>query len=335
MSAARSSRKATQAAAIWPAIIAALLLAAGLHSAVAGDVSPSAPAVFVRALVNTPEAEVDFGRAKLAVDKFVDPSIDTVVALAEIDRMVATVNKMLATLPPDAASTSMEKMKALRTFLYEGGWWNNGRPFEYDLSDPFGQKPGSQSLTNYLATRKGNCVSMPALFVTLGQRLGLDVTLSTAPLHMFVKFTDDATGKTWNLETTSGAGFTRDTWYRQKLPMTDESIANGVYLKTLSRREALSVLAAPVLDRLLEIGRYEEAISVADVLVEAYPTNAYVLVKKGTAYYRLLDAEIIKKYPKQSDIPANEIAHANDLYQANKHAFAQAEALGWREPTLN
>ncbi|WP_179301184.1 MULTISPECIES: hypothetical protein [unclassified Mesorhizobium] len=75
---------------------------------------------------------------------------------------------MIATLRPEAASTSMEKMKALRTFLYEGGWWNNSRPFEYDLSDSYGQKPGSQSLVNYLATRKGNCVSMPALFVTLG-----------------------------------------------------------------------------------------------------------------------------------------------------------------------
>ncbi|CDX21214.1 conserved exported hypothetical protein [Mesorhizobium sp. ORS 3324] len=302
------------------------------RSAATDQLTRHDPAIFIRALLNAPEGEMDFGRAKLAVDKFVDPSIDDVGALAEIERMVGTVQKILATLPPDAASTSMEKMKALRTFLYEGGWWNNGRPFEYDLSDPYGQKPGSQLLTNYLATRKGNCVSMPALFLTLGQRLGLNVTLSTAPLHVFVKFTDDATDKTWNLETTSGAGFTRDVWYREKLPMTDEAIANGVYLKTLSRREALSVLATPVLDHLLETGRYEDAIAVADVLVDAYPANAYTLVKKGTAYYRLLDAEIIQKYPKQSDIPAEKVAYANGLYQANKQAFAKAEALGWREP---
>lgn len=335
MSATRGTGKVEGLPTLWSALVAAVLLLVGLHPAIGGDIGRSNPADFVRALINVPESEIDFGAAKLAVDKFVDPAINDRAARTEIDTMVITVNKMLATLPSDAASTSMEKMKALRTFLYEGGWWNNGRPFEYDLSDPYGQKPGSQSLTNYLANRKGNCVSMPALFVILGQRLGLNVTLSTAPLHVFVKFTDNATGKIWNLETTSGAGFTRDIWYRQKLSMTDEAIANGVYLKTLSRREALSVLATPILDHLLETERYEDAIAVANVLSDAYPANAYTLVKKGTAYYRLLDAEIIKKYPKQSDIPADKIAYANDLYRANRQAFAKAEALGWREPKLN
>ncbi|MER8785942.1 transglutaminase-like domain-containing protein [Mesorhizobium sp. M1006] len=311
-----------------------LMLAAG-SLAKAEDIDRSNPAAFVRALVNVPDGRADFARAKLAVDTFVDRSIDEAAALAEIDSMVATINKMLGTLPPDAASTSMERMKALRTFLYDGGWWNNGRPFEYDLSDPYGQKPGSQSLPNYLATRKGNCVSMPALFLILGKRLGLDVTLSTAPLHIFVKFTDDARGKTWNLETTSGAGFTRDAWYQQKVPMTEQAIANGVYLKTLSQREALSIIATPILDNLIAIGRYEEAVAVADVLIEAYPANAYTSVKKGTAYYRLLDTNIIQKYRKQSDIPADRITYANDLFRANREAFAKAEALGWREPKLN
>ncbi|TPN00878.1 hypothetical protein FKO01_50280 [Mesorhizobium sp. B2-3-3] len=315
------------------AFIFALLLGLNVgRPAVADHLPTSNPATFVRSLL---ESETDFGRAKLAVDKFIGPSVDEAAVLAEIDGMVATINKMLGTLPPDTASTSMEKMKALRTFLYEGGWWNNGRPFQYDLSDPYGQQPGAQLLSNYLVTRKGNCVSMPMLFLVLGERLGLKLTLSTAPLHVFVKFTDDATGKTWNLETTSGAGFTRDEWYRQKLPMTDQAIANGVYLKTLSRREAMSVIATAVLDNLIAADRYEDAIAVADVLSEAYPANAYTLVKKGTAYYRLLDANIIKKYPKQSDIPADKIAYANDLYRANQAAFAKAEALGWREPKLN
>ncbi|MER8492432.1 hypothetical protein NKI51_31025 [Mesorhizobium australicum] len=310
-----------------------MLLSLTVGGTAAADQLPvSNPASFVRTLL---ESEIDFARAKLAVDKFIDPSVDEAATLAELDGMVATVNKMLGTLPPESASTSMEKMKALRTFLYEGGWWNNGRPFQYDLSDPYGQQPGAQRLSNYLVTRKGNCVSMPTLFLALGERLGLNLTLSTAPLHVFVKFTDEATGKTWNLETTSGGGLTRDDWYRQKVPMTDEAIANGVYLKTLSRREALSIIATSVLDNLIATGRNEDAIAVADVLIKAYPANAYTLVKKGTAYYRLLDVNIIKKYPKQSDIPAEMIAYANDLYRANQDAFAKAEALGWREPKLN
>ena len=248
--------------------------------------------------------------------------------------MVATVKRMLATIPSDVASANIEKMKALRTFIYVSGWWNDHRPFRYDMDDPFGQKLHAKLLTSYLHSRKGNCVSMPTLFLVLGERLGLNMTLSTAPLHVFVKWTDDASGQTFNLETTSGAGFARDAYYREKMPMTDAAIANGVYLKTLTRRETVAVMATTVLDHLLETKRYDDAIAVADALIEAYPANAYALAKKGTAYYRLLDENFRRKYPRESDIPADELPYATSIYRANQEAFAKAEALGWRMPEL-
>lgn len=216
-------------------------------------------------------------------DRLTDPSIDEAAALAELDGMVGTVNKMLSTLLPDEASTDMAKIKALRAFICEPGHWNDQKPFQYDLTDPLGQQPGAQLLAHYLATKKGNCVSMPMLFLALGEKLGLDFTLSSAPLHLFVKYTDRATGKTWNLQTTSGAGFTRDEHYRKQLAMTDEAIANGIYLKTMRRREALAMIATGILDALIASGRYEEAIAVADVLIEANPADTYSLMKKGTA----------------------------------------------------
>jgi hypothetical protein len=87
----------------------------GLDVSLAGQpATPSTPA-FVRSLLDAPQAELDFARAKLAVDAFADSSIDQDTTLAEIDSMVATVERMIATLPPEAASRSAEKMKALRT----------------------------------------------------------------------------------------------------------------------------------------------------------------------------------------------------------------------------
>lgn len=295
----------------------------------------SNPAAFVRSLLDKPENELDFTQAKLAIDAFADPSIDVDAIGAEIDLMVETVEKMIATLPPEAAATSLERMRALRAFLYEPGWWNDNKPFQYDLDDPYGQQAGAQFLTTYLRTRKGNCVSMPILFLALAQRIGLEVTLSTAPLHLFIKWTDAESGKTWNLEATSGAGFTRDEHYRKLMPMTDEAVANGVYLKTLSRRETLGVMASLVLDDLLQEENYEDAIRVADVLLEVNPADSYALVKKGTAYYRLLERDIIRKYPKESDIPLTEMPRAIELSRSNQEAFAKAEALGWREPKFD
>jgi regulator of sirC expression with transglutaminase-like and TPR domain len=308
------------------------LHAAASHAASQPD--SSSPAAFVGALLDAADGSASFAELQLAIDKSVDPAVDLDAAHAELDSMVAIVKRMLATIPPEAASTSLEKMKALRTFIYESGWWNDHRPFGYDMDDPLGQKNfHSRLLSHYIDTRKGNCVSMPTLFLVLGERLGLRVTLSTAPLHVFVKWTNDA-GQTFNLETTSGAGGTRDSYYRERMPMTDEAIANGVYMKTLSRKETVAVMATTLLDDLLRTGRNDEAIAVADALLEAYPANAYVLAKKGTAHYRLLKENFIEKYPTEGDIPAEELPYAISLHRANQEAFAKAEALGWREPEL-
>lgn len=320
--------------AAWVACAVLLSLPFGRLGAAEMSIA-TAPATFVHTLLDSADADPDLARTKLAVDKFVDPAVDADATLAEIDRMTATVEKMIATLPPEAAASSLERMKALRAFLYESGWWNDQRPFVYDLDDPYGTKFGTQELPTYLSTRKGNCVSMPILFLVLGERIGLNVTLATAPLHVFVKWRDAETGQSWNLEATSGAGFTRDDWYRQKLPTTDEAVKNGVYLRALSRRETVALMATLVLEHLLLEERYEEAIAVADVLIEANPADVYALLKKGTAYGRLLQRDILRPYPNQKDLPADKRAYAIELYRANQDAFAKAHALGWREMQMN
>jgi hypothetical protein len=88
--------------------IFALLLGLTVGRPAAAD-QLATPATFVRSLLDAPESERDFGRAKVAVDKFIDPSVDDAATLAEINGMVATVNKMLGTLPPDAAFSTRRR----------------------------------------------------------------------------------------------------------------------------------------------------------------------------------------------------------------------------------
>ncbi|MDR6821157.1 regulator of sirC expression with transglutaminase-like and TPR domain [Neorhizobium sp. 2083] len=266
----------------------------------------------------------DLLEVKLAVDQIVDPTTDPASSRATIDQMTADVLRMVG---KNAAST--EKLSALRRFLYESGEWNEHRPFVYDLSDPLGENPANRLLQRYLDTRQGNCITMPILLLALGQRLGLDMALAQAPLHVFVKYTDDA-GSTWNLEATSGGGFTRDLWYRQKLPMSDAAVANGTYLRALTHDEAVALMASFLVEHHLAEGQFQAAISTADVILQHYPDFAYLLVKKGSAYGALLRSELAGKYTRASDIPADVKAKADRLYQENLTAFAKAEALGWR-----
>src|SRR3546814_13674837 len=71
-------------------------------------------------------------------------------------------------------------------------------------------------LPTYLASRRGNCVSMPVLHIILAEKLGLNVHLSTAPLHMFVRYTNPQNQRDLSIEPTSGGYPTRDVWSREK-----------------------------------------------------------------------------------------------------------------------
>lgn len=267
----------------------------------------------------------DLADVKLAVDAMANPATDVAAGRKAIDDMVLNLQQMVVD-----SRTSLEKLTVLRRFVYESGPWNDYRPFAYDMADPLGKNPANRQMVKYISSRLGNCVTMPQLVMILGQRIGLDMTLSLAPLHSFVKFTDD-TGRQWNLEATSGAGFTRDLWYRKNLPMTDKAVSSGIYLRALSREETVAAMASTLVGEFLNNGHPEDAIAVSQVILRHFPNFAMVKVQMGSAYSLILNRDIISRYQRLSDMPPEIRAYADGLYQQNLSAFAQAEALGWTE----
>ncbi len=301
------------------AIIAIAVL--GMFGAAADAVAADLSAATIEALF---APERDLADVKFSVDHMIDASVNTEAGIAMIDRMAREVKSML----PESAGGAAT-LAALRRYLYEAGDWNSGLAFSYDQADPLGTNPVNRKLSRYLETRRGNCITMPMLMLFIGERLGLKMTLAQAPLHLFIKYTDDD-GKTWNLEATSGGGFTRDIWYRQKLPMSDEAVTNGVYLRPLSHDEAVAVIGSTLVEHALEAGNYENAVVISDVLLKHYPNFAYLLAKTGSAYGGLLHRELAGKYTRTEDIPPDLKARADEWYRLNGEAFAKAEALGWR-----
>lgn len=268
----------------------------------------------------------DFLRAKLVLDGIVDPSIKFVSVQSQVERLISAARSFAG---PHASVGA--QFDAVRKVLYQPGPWNDNRPFGYDQSDPLGEKVRHKLLSEYLKTRLGNCVTMPTLFMIVGRGIGLHLTLTDAPLHMLVRYTH-AGLPTLNIEATSGGGFARDAWYREKLPMSDRAIQSGLYLRTHTDRETIALMATTVLDYLLTVGRNEDAIKVADTILASDPKDGYTMVKKGTAIAAVLKAEFDDKYPTPAVIPANLRPRYLELAAANKKAFDDAEALGW-EPT--
>ncbi len=278
----------------------------------------------LRTMLGKPDDQIDLARAKLTIDKMVDPSIDVEATLKQIDAMVVAIQAM-----PGLAA---DKLEALRQYIYEPGPWNEGRPFQYDLDDPLGRQIKNKLLPTYLASRKGNCVSMPLLFIVLGQRLGLNVTASTAPTHILVKFKSDEFG--WiNLEATSGAKPARDAWIRQQMPMTDQALADGVYLQPLTKKETVAEMAVVIAENYLQRQEYEQSIAVTDVVLHFYPKAVDTMILKAVAYGRMANARLAGNHQSADSVPERYRGYFAYLSENNRAWFAKAEALGWREET--
>lgn len=282
----------------------------------------------VRKLLEQPEEKIDLARFKLAIDKLVSPDIDISKALKEIDAMVRRIKAM-----PEFGATATSKAIALQRFIYTAGPWNGNLPFEYDLDDPLGSNPNNKLLTTYMSSRKGNCVTMPFLFIVLGQRLGLDVTASTAPNHLLVKFRNEL--GTWlNLEATSGANPAREVWIRQNSStITDKAMESGIYLQPLTKKETAAVMAGFLAEHYFRQEQYQRAIAAADLLLEHYPKDVTRITMKGAAYGRLARKYFIEKFPTPNQIPPAQRWYYDHLSRSNQLWFARAEALGWQEET--
>jgi len=264
----------------------------------------------------------DMATTKVLIDTLVDPSIDIKSTLAELESLSDDVQKMYS-----PSASDFEKYQALRKYLYEPGEWNNNNPFHYDLNDPLGTNVESKLISTYLKTRKGNCVSMPILFLIIGEKIGLDLTLSTAPLHIFIRFKDKDTDKVYNIETTSGGHPARTEWIVKNFPLTKESVANGVYLKSLSRKEVVSVMLSVVIDFYMETQQYNQASGAGQLSIKHYPTYAYAMVKIGSAYYRERKAFSDKKGRRLNTHRDQD--HYESLSRMNHYWFNRAESLGW------
>ncbi len=231
-----------------------------------------------------------------------------------------------------ANSNDVARLKAVRQVIYDAGAWNGDRPFVYDHNDPYGQDLRNKLLATYLDTRRGNCVSMPILQLVVAERLGLNVSLSTAPLHVLMRYTNPTNGRSIAIESTSGGHPARESEYFEKMGVTQRQVDNGIYLGVLTKRQTIAVMASTVTEWLMSQGRYDEAIAVVDVLLEYYPTDVHAMLTRGSAYGELLRTEFTERFPSPQSIPDSMRPRFQMLASQNAAAFAQAEAWGWTPP---
>lgn len=110
----------------------------------------------------------------------------------------------------------------------------------------------------------GTCVSMPVLYTAIARRLRYPVKLVEAKAHLFCRWEGigpDGEFERFNFDGAGkGFGIFDDSYYRNwPKPVTENEIARGEYLKSLSPSEELAVFLAARGHCLLDTGHIHEA----------------------------------------------------------------------------
>ncbi|RAJ83656.1 hypothetical protein CLV59_103627 [Chitinophaga dinghuensis] len=114
-------------------------------------------------------------------------------------------------------------------------------PLGYDFDDYMGKEHWENMfVTKLLLTGKGQCHSMPLLYLMLAEQLGIKATLAQAPEHSFIVFYNKD-GKRYNFETTSG-NLVSYNWLMQSGFINASAIKKGTYLDTLSQKKLIAYL---------------------------------------------------------------------------------------------
>lgn len=284
--------------------------------------APDADTAVMRSLLWQQDDGIDLAKAKVAIDHLVDPSEDQAATLKAVDQWT---DRVKARIP--AGASTWAKVMAIYSTVYVPGPWNDNRKFDYNFDDPFGKDVHTTMLSSYLATRRGNCVSMPIFFAILAQRIGLNVTLAAAPNHLLVKVKLDD-GQWKNIEATSGSTLT-DQEYMQRFQITPAAVENGLYLKPLTMREAVVEMSAPFLDNYIKSHTPEQIMAMVDLMLSYDPKDVAALMMKALAYDRQVTIQYRNKYPDPRQLTPVQQADYHALMDGYFKIADQLQAWGW------
>ena len=281
-------------------------------------------------LLSVEGGDIDLTWSKLVIDELIDDAADVETELAEIESIADFLIQRIG-----ENATPTQRVAALRTYFYQSGGWNGHQPYTYDFDDPSGMLASHKSLRQYLDTRKGNCVNMPILFLAIGERMGVEMNITTAPRHVFLQFEDPETGEVQHLEATSGAEPQRIVWQRQVLPMTDRAIDSGMYMQRLSKRQQVVVMAEALLHAASEQSDHEERLELADLMLREFPEFDTALMHLASASQALIQQEIVPYYRSPNEMPPEAVLQFQNWAAASDYATSKLDEYGWQRARPN
>ncbi|MCL2652031.1 MAG: hypothetical protein FWD60_13550, partial [Candidatus Azobacteroides sp.] len=112
-------------------------------------------------------------------------------------------------------------------------------PMQYDFEDYSGKEDWTKLfVSKLLATHKGQCHSLPLLYLILCEETGTEANLAYSPSHSYIKFKDNS-GNWYNLELTN-RHIVSDAYIVGSGYITAEAIKNKLYMEPQTKQQVIA-----------------------------------------------------------------------------------------------
>ena len=220
------------------------------------------------------EEDIDLATAVLLVSKRWEPSIKLENYRDRIDEMAITVLDRLG--GHSSLSNSRKTIEIINKLLFD----------ELGFSPVANaDNPQDLFLSSVLDNKRGYCLSLSILYLSVAERLGLPLHGVVVPGHFFVRYADK--GKSFNIETTQKGASPPDEHYIKefKIPQDKEQ---AVYLQNLGKKETIGCFFNNLANVYFDLNNIEnayyyqqKAVDINPLLAEARTNLGNIFLKKN------------------------------------------------------
>jgi tetratricopeptide (TPR) repeat protein len=172
------------------------------------------------------------------------------------------------------------------------------------------ENPNDLFLHSVLDRKRGYCLSLSILYLSLAERLGMPMYGVVVPGHFFVRYDDGRTR--WNIETTNEGANALDKHYVEKFKVP-EGDGHSLYMKNLDKIQTLGCLFNNLGNMYCDTGQLEAALTTLQTAVEINPMLAESRANLANVYLKMGRIEqAILEYRQALEInPGDPKTHSN------------------------
>jgi regulator of sirC expression with transglutaminase-like and TPR domain len=190
----------------------------------------------IEQILAMPEDSIDLGTACLVLAKDAYPNLNIGTFNYALDFMVERIKYL-----NKGETDPNRRIALLNSYFFRLGWWNDSITFTYDTDDLEATKTQNQFLNGFIATKKGSCATMSMLYLVIADRLGWPIKPVRSAKHIYCRYIQRGF-KENNIEATCGGGYISDSQYVHQVGIPQKAVDNGVYLRTLTKKEYIASL---------------------------------------------------------------------------------------------